>query len=685
MISLEKIAPDSTKEKNNETELIKKDSKESVQSDLSLHNAPHNRCENRVALKVFTEPLNNISVNPFVNYWMWTNWEAIRSFTLGAVMVVIRLVPILFVVLLLMIWTKLFLLVIAVLNHYGVNSESTRRIARKVSFVFIRIFLFIAGFYWIRTIDKRKNSQKLSTIIPIAPHSSFYDMIFMLTLNHPSFVSRSENLKAPIIGNLLRLCNGIYVDRSDKNSRMATINAICERANKNEQIMIFPEGTCTNRSTLIQFKLGAFIPKLPVQPVIVRWDAGEQDSVSWSWEGPSSLSVFLHTLTRISTNCEITIMSQYEPSKEESLHPRLFAENVSKLMCTDLGVLQSFYSYDDVPFMPVAKSMRMFRSPACILILKLCTKMQQLKKISEESSFKEYKTVTDKRPASISTQQRKDEINPFKLNGVDCNVLGVGEDMEHVSNTVESYTPKHFSKQRQKFKSQLCLYISKLRDEHSESQKGKKVGYLPISDTTRPKFDRWKTPPPKEMNEEKWPVYYTFCEFIEHCINILENKFVDKEISSSLEVIKLLELENFVNDEETWDVLKHTSIFTDLIKIVEFTVYQPINTIHLLIVMHLCDLREPDMWERIRVATRLFHMLGHNYENNNRTNTRVPKLYNPVIRLSQFRTLLWYTLGVQEFNDQFFTQAEFDYEYIVTNLVRLFNRAVSENACQLLD
>ena len=33
------------------------------------------------------------------------------------------------------------------------------------------------------------------------------------------------------------------------------------------QIAIFPEGTCTNGTVLINFKAGAFNPGVPVQPV----------------------------------------------------------------------------------------------------------------------------------------------------------------------------------------------------------------------------------------------------------------------------------------------------------------------------------------------------------------------------------------------------------------------------------
>ena len=51
----------------------------------------------------------------------------------------------------------------------------------------------------------------------------------------------------------------VFVSREDPNSRQNTIKEIQRRAHsggKWPQIVIFPEGTCTNRTCLISFKPG---------------------------------------------------------------------------------------------------------------------------------------------------------------------------------------------------------------------------------------------------------------------------------------------------------------------------------------------------------------------------------------------------------------------------------------------
>ena len=58
---------------------------------------------------------------------------------------------------------------------------------------------------------------------------------------------------------LMEFTQPVYVKREDPDSRQNTIREIKRRAatgGKWPQIIIFPEGTCTNRSCLISFKPG---------------------------------------------------------------------------------------------------------------------------------------------------------------------------------------------------------------------------------------------------------------------------------------------------------------------------------------------------------------------------------------------------------------------------------------------
>merc|ERR1712013_613735 len=65
-----------------------------------------------------------------------------------------------------------------------------------------------------------------------------------------------------------------------------------------QQVLIFPEGTCTNRTALITFRLGAFIPGVPVQPVILRYD-NCYDTVTWTWEGIPAWKAIVYSLSQL--------------------------------------------------------------------------------------------------------------------------------------------------------------------------------------------------------------------------------------------------------------------------------------------------------------------------------------------------------------------------------------------------
>ena len=94
-----------------------------------------------------------------------------------------------------------------------------------------------------------------------------------------------------------------------------------------QQVLIFPEGTCTNRSCLITFRPGAFLPGVPVQPVILRYN-NLLDTVTWTWEGISVWKIIVYSLSQFTINASIEFMEPIIPNPEEVKDAKLFAGNV---------------------------------------------------------------------------------------------------------------------------------------------------------------------------------------------------------------------------------------------------------------------------------------------------------------------------------------------------------------------
>ncbi|XP_015729341.1 lysophosphatidylcholine acyltransferase 2 isoform X2 [Coturnix japonica] len=196
-------------------------------------------------------------------------------------------------------------------------------------------------------------SVQEAPIFVAAPHSSFFDAIVSALTGMPSIVSRTENLSTPVFGTILSSLQPVSVSRHDPESRKNTVTEITSRALSRgqwPQILIFPEGTCTNRSCLITFKQGAFVPGVPVQPVLLRYP-NKLDTVTWTWQGYSIKELCIMTLCQLFTRVEVEFLPVYVPNEEERNDPILFANQVRQTMATALKVPVTDHTFEDCRLM----------------------------------------------------------------------------------------------------------------------------------------------------------------------------------------------------------------------------------------------------------------------------------------------------------------------------------------------
>ena len=100
--------------------------------------------------------------------------------------------------------------------------------------------------------------------------------------------------------------------------------------------MVFPEGTNGNRKALLLFKPGAFIPGVPVQPVVFRFKMW--DTITWTFDGQDiPLLVFL-TLCGLYTHIEFQYLPVYYPNQREKRKKKLnIIFNMNMNITTCLG------------------------------------------------------------------------------------------------------------------------------------------------------------------------------------------------------------------------------------------------------------------------------------------------------------------------------------------------------------
>ncbi|XP_068116933.1 lysophosphatidylcholine acyltransferase 2 isoform X3 [Hyperolius riggenbachi] len=231
------------------------------------------------------------------------------------------------------------------------------------------------GFH-VRIIGKPASFNE-APIFVVAPHSSFFDAIAVITSGMPSILSRIENLSVPIFGSILYSLQPILVSRTDPHSRRNTINDLTKRATSQgewPQVLIFPEGTCTNRSCIISFKQGAFIPAVPIQPVILRYP-NRLDTVTWTWQGYPFLKILLMTMCQVYTTVEIEYLPAYVPSEEEKKDCFLYAANVRSVMAKYLGVPVTDHTYEDCRLMLTARHLTLPMEAGLIEFTKIRRKL----------------------------------------------------------------------------------------------------------------------------------------------------------------------------------------------------------------------------------------------------------------------------------------------------------------------
>uniref|UniRef100_A0A8C6YGY2 Lysophosphatidylcholine acyltransferase 2 n=1 Tax=Naja naja TaxID=35670 RepID=A0A8C6YGY2_NAJNA len=289
-------------------------------------------------------------LNPFVQETSLGAKEKTWVFFLGLILLPLRVAFILFI--LLLAW-PFVLLATSCTTEKG--SAPLRGWKRTISHIGLLIFgraLFFAMGFQIKVKGKVASPQE-APILVVAPHSSFFDSIVCAVAGLPSVVSKEENVWVPIFGRFIDALQPVLVSRNDPDSRKHTIQEITKRATSEEpwpQVMIFPEGTCTNRSCLITFKQGAFIPGVPVQPVVIRYP-NKLDTVTWTWQGYSFKQALVLTLCQVFTKIEVEFLPVHAPSEAEKKDPVLFANRVRNQMASVLDVPVTDHTYEDCRLM----------------------------------------------------------------------------------------------------------------------------------------------------------------------------------------------------------------------------------------------------------------------------------------------------------------------------------------------
>ncbi|KAK9749305.1 hypothetical protein RND81_02G116600 [Saponaria officinalis] len=218
-----------------------------------------------------------------------------------------------------------------------------------------RCILFSFGYHWIKR--KGRPASRETAPIVVSNHVSYTDPIFFFYELFPSIVSSDSHDTIPFVGTIIRAMQVIYVNRFSPASRKNAIHEIKRKASCNRfpRVLLFPEGTTTNGRFLLSFQMGAFVPRYPIQPVVVRYPYVHFDQ---SWGNISLGKLMFRMFTQFHNFMEVEYLPVVPPPRNQKENVSSFAKRTSNAMATALNVVQTSYGYGDMLLLSKAVEMK---------------------------------------------------------------------------------------------------------------------------------------------------------------------------------------------------------------------------------------------------------------------------------------------------------------------------------------
>jgi 1-acyl-sn-glycerol-3-phosphate acyltransferase len=125
------------------------------------------------------------------------------------------------------------------------------------------------------SVSGRENIDPKRSYVIVSNHQSHYDVFVLYGWLGVDFkwVMKKELRKVPALGIACEKAGHIYIDRSDKQGALNSLNAAKKIIKDGTSVIFFPEGTRSTTGQMGDFKKGAFYMALdlgiPVLPITI--------------------------------------------------------------------------------------------------------------------------------------------------------------------------------------------------------------------------------------------------------------------------------------------------------------------------------------------------------------------------------------------------------------------------------
>ncbi|XP_066152685.1 glycerol-3-phosphate acyltransferase 3-like [Euwallacea fornicatus] len=166
--------------------------------------------------------------------------------------------------------------------------------------------------------NKQWRPQKGS--ICVANHTSPIDCVILSNDNCYSLIGqRHDGILGMIQTALHRASPHIWFERSETRDRSSVLKRLKEHTSdsKNPPMLIFPEGTCINNTSVMQFKKGSFEVGCPIYPVAIKYDPRFGDAF-WNSSKYSMLQYLFMMITSWAIVCDVWYLPPVQQKDHEN-------------------------------------------------------------------------------------------------------------------------------------------------------------------------------------------------------------------------------------------------------------------------------------------------------------------------------------------------------------------------------
>ena len=107
----------------------------------------------------------------------------------------------------------------------------------------------------------------------VSKHFDIMALLYAVSGKQTGFIAKNEFSKVPLLGKWIYAIRGLFIKRGDVRESLKIINEGAELINKGFSLVIFPEGTRSQKREMADFKPGSFKlaskAKAPVVPIVI--------------------------------------------------------------------------------------------------------------------------------------------------------------------------------------------------------------------------------------------------------------------------------------------------------------------------------------------------------------------------------------------------------------------------------